>query len=347
MENYALNLIKGIKKIKPNIDIILLVFSENFSNKSFFVNDLGCTYIVLPSFKRHPISFYKKIISLGKDAESDDIIHINACSFRNFLLFSAVSKITCKRVLVSHYSKIKGLLTPFHYLFRKIYNKKFINIAVSEESGKFMFGKNYKIIPNGIDAKRFSFNKIRREAIRSKYNITDKTILVGQVGRISNEKNQMFSLRVLKRLISINANFKLMLVGKGSQNRLLKFIKRNNMQNNVILTGPITSNIEDYYSAFDCCLLPSLNEACPLALYEMLANGLPGLYSTCIPEFPNQINKERPKILQLELDVAKWADKVIDISGTLNLKRYNFISDTTFDLKTFIDNYLKLYGFIK
>lgn len=65
MEGYALNLIKGIKERYSDVEFTLLVFGEEFSNKDKLVNELSCDYLVLPSFKKHPLRFMNAFLKLG------------------------------------------------------------------------------------------------------------------------------------------------------------------------------------------------------------------------------------------------------------------------------------------
>ena len=57
-------------------------------------------------------------------------------------------------------------------------------------------------------------NEVSRNEIRSNLGITNDTILIGQIGRISPEKNQLFSVMVAKELTKIFPNVKLCFVGK-------------------------------------------------------------------------------------------------------------------------------------
>jgi glycosyltransferase involved in cell wall biosynthesis len=75
---------------------------------------------------------------------------------------------------------------------------------------------NFQIINNAIDAERFKFNKKNRKEIREKYNIKDDEILLGNIGRLCEQKNQGFLIDVLRKL---DGKYKLMLIGDGNKKK--------------------------------------------------------------------------------------------------------------------------------
>lgn len=339
MENYAYNLIDGIKSKRNDVDFTLLVFDDQFSFKDKFINKLKCKYIILPNFKKHPLRFYKTIVNLNKQLNANDIIQINTCSFRNFLLFKACSKLGCKKIIVSHYSKINGGFGLIHKINRRLFSKKFINVAVSETAGKFMFCSNFQIIQNGIKSELFEYKSDLRNKIRKQYKIEENTFLIGQVGRISKDKNQFFALKVFEKLLIRCPNSKIMFVGKGNNHALERFLCKKGLDKNVIFTGS-QKNVGEFYSAFDCLILPSKNEAAALVLFEGLSNGLPCVCSKNVPSIQNYINNDY--LYYNSLNVEDWVNTLIRIKNGKNV-RNNLISTTVFEYKNFIDNYFKLY----
>lgn len=344
MENYALNLIRGMTQRYNDTHFTLLVFSDDFSNKDKLLNECGCNYRVLPNFRKHPSLFKREFQKLGKEVKPNDVLQLNICSFRNYFLFDAASKLPCKKCVVSHYSTIRGPSAIIHHINKLIFRHKFLNIAVSKEAGIFMFGKDFIVIPNGVDSKNFAFDPEGRNAVRKKYGIDSNVFLIGQVGRISEDKNQIFTIDLLSKLTKKSPNIKLMLVGKNCDEKILPYIRARNLTDNVVLTGPINKGLADYYSAFDCCVLPSKNEALSLALLESLSNGLPILYSDGSPEFALKgkvANIQNLRRLKLDLDL--WAKNVEGLIETGKTARRNNIATTEYDLRAFIQSYYAVY----
>ena len=83
---------------------------------------------------------------------------------------------------------------------------------------KYTFEKNIHIVPTGIEVERFFKENVDIETItylRKRLGYTKKDIVLLFVGRIAQEKNIEFLLNAHKKLISINKNIKLLIVGDG------------------------------------------------------------------------------------------------------------------------------------
>ena len=269
---------------------------------------------------------------------------MNVCSLRNYFLLKAASKMPCRKIIVSHYSKAERPLICMHYLNRVIFNRKFENVGVSEEAARFMFGKNYSVIPNGVASANFIFSGEGRKEIRGRYGIEEGTFLIGQVGRISEEKNQLFSLMVLAELCKKHDNVKLMLVGKGDDGELKNRIEEYGLKNNVIMAGVVSEGIGNFYSAFDCYFMPSKNEALGLALIEALCNGLPVIYSTGIPEFSFKDERSISGLWRLGLDAEAWVRCVEGLLMAPAKARPNHIASSEYEIGRFVDDYYDLYA---
>jgi glycosyltransferase involved in cell wall biosynthesis len=94
-------------------------------------------------------------------------------------------------------------------------------------------------------------------------------ILLGCVGRVTHQKNQMQVVRAVQALN--NASIRLMIIGESSdqEDAINAYIGRNRLENQIILK-PKQRNIEDYYNSFDIFVLPSLFEGCPNVLFEAM-----------------------------------------------------------------------------
>lgn len=344
MENYALNLIQGIKKTYNDIDFTLLVFKDVFSGKDIYLSEGLCDYVVLPDYLKHPIAFMRAFKDIGETVEPSDIIQLNVCTLRNFLLLKSVSNIPCRRMIVSHYSKNDDGFAILHYLDRLIFQKKFQNYAVSDAAGRFMFNKGYKVVPNGVIAENFIFNQEARNSVRERYHINEHTFLVGHVGRITKEKNQRFSVDILKEIVKNRKNVKLMLVGKYYDDKIERYIHENGLSDYVVLTGPIYDEIGSFYSAFDCFILPSKNEAMPISLVEALSNGLPVIYSSNVPTLNLDVDKmENAVFTQLDLNAELWSHFILNLVDSPRESRINYIKGTEYELSHFIANYYDIY----
>lgn len=152
---------------------------------------------------------------------------------------------------------------------------KIINISKSEyESAlKYKIASERKmcIIENGIDFTKFKNNDKNREETRKKYNIKDNEILIGVVGRLSEQKDPMTMIKAFELVNKEKNNTRLMYVGAGElEENVKQYAKEKNISDKVIITGWV-NNVEQYIPAFDIAVLPSKWEGFGLVLIEYMA----------------------------------------------------------------------------
>jgi glycosyltransferase involved in cell wall biosynthesis len=94
-------------------------------------------------------------------------------------------------------------------------------------------------------------------------------LLLGCVGRVCLDKNQMQVVRLVRELN--DDRVKLMIIGKFDDQKDLieRYIRDNRLESKVLLV-PQQANIAQYYSKFDIFILPSLVEGCPNVLFEAM-----------------------------------------------------------------------------
>ena len=186
--------------------------------------------------------------------------------------------------------------------------------ACSEEAGEWLYGKNiakrknYRVIPNAIDAARFNFDQDKRKQVRAELNIEDKFV-VGHVGRLSAVKNHEFLVEVFAEIVKKKENAVLLLVGDGDRREAVeRKCKQLEVYEKVIFLGS-RSNTQDYYQAMDVFVFPSLWEGLGIVVIEAQTAGLPCIVSSCVPK---EIDLGIGLICRMGLDhgVKVWADKI-------------------------------------
>ena len=160
--------------------------------------------------------------------------------------------------------------------------------ACSDKAGKWLYGEkatkqpNYRMIPNGVDLKRFAFHEEKRRQMRNQLKITEDTFVVGHIGRITVPKNHQFLVELFAAYHKENTKSRLLLVGDGE---LFEAVQQQctqlGIREAVIMVGSKT-NTEDYYQAMDLFVFPSLWEGLPVSVVEAQANGLICLLSDVI-----------------------------------------------------------------
>lgn len=152
---------------------------------------------------------------------------------------------------------------------------KIINISKSEYESALKYKiapeKKMCVIENGIDFTKFKDNDKYREETRKKYNITDNEIVIGVVGRLTEQKDPMTMIKAFELVHKENNNTRLMYVGSGKlEEEVKQYAKEKNILDKVIITGWV-NNVEQYIPAFDIAVLPSKWEGFGLVLIEYMA----------------------------------------------------------------------------
>ncbi len=151
------------------------------------------------------------------------------------------------------------------------YTARYINEKIIE--------KDIEIIPTGIDIKRFSNSKNKKENSK-------KVIL--HVGRIVKEKNIDLIIEsapyILKKIDSI-----FLIVGEGpARKEYEEKVKEKGLQNNFIFTGFVNDEkLLEHYASADVFVFPSIYETQGIVALEAMASGLPvvAARAKALPDF--------------------------------------------------------------
>ena len=177
-------------------------------------------------------------------------------------IFKIVEKITCKNSTWIEAVSYSNLECAYE---EGLYNKDISSIV-------------WKGSASGIDLEKFDIEKKEkwRKKIRDKYQIDEKTVVIGFAGRIERDKGVNELLRVFKKLLNTHKNLKLLVIGNEDKIQTIKkdiweWAKK---QKEIIFTGRV-NDIEEYYAAMDIFTLPSYREGFGNVIIEAEAMGVP------------------------------------------------------------------------
>lgn len=163
---------------------------------------------------------------------------------------------------------------------------------------------------NAIDLTKFAFDKEIREQYRRKLNIENKYV-IGNIGRMVFQKNQIFMLHVLEEICRERHDFKLLVVGSGElEENLKRYTQKHGLEDKVLFLGQ-RNDVNYLLQCMDCFCLPSRFEGLPISMIEAQSAGLPCVVS-------NQITREADltgKVEYLDLEVKKWAETIKKLAG--------------------------------
>ena len=269
-----------------------------------------------------------------------DVVHSHEISTRIAVLYYANKYKVKTRILHSH-----SVIIENANIIKKItakYNMFNANkyVACSKEASKIFGKRNVEIISNGIEPKKFMYDSQSRTVIRNKYNIDSETYVLVQVGRLSEVKNYKFMIDVFEK---IPGKTKYFIIGDGEQKEPLKnIIKEKKLTNKVIMTGNI-SNVQDYLSAADLYVMPSISEGFAIGALESQANGLISIVSDTIP----CSIKKTDRIWFESLEKEKWIKKIIELKNNKNENRdkyVKYIEESDYNIDCFKKKIYKLYN---
>lgn len=306
--NVIFNLLENIDRHEIDFGYV----SINSPSQEFVerLNVLNCKLYVIPR-KISKILEYIKCLSVI--AREYDVIHVHGNSATMAIELSAAKLGGVKyRIAHSHNTKCKMVLADklLRPLFYKLCNRR---LACGKEAGKWLFGnRHFEIIQNGVNTSRFRFDICKRNALRNSKGWQDK-IVIGHVGNFVEAKNHRFIFEIIKSAICKNDNIRLVCVGNG---RLMEssrnYVESLNLNDFIYFVGSV-NNPEDYVSAMDLILMPSIHEGLPLTLVEEQSNGLQCLVSDAITSEADLTGCLH--FLSLNDPIEKWGDKLLELAA--------------------------------
>lgn len=283
MMNYLINDLSSKKEKK----VTIVTCYEKIAFQNEYIKQ-GVEIEIIPS-KKHIFKYKKSLKRLIENLDSNDILYVNLSSYCNWPLLSELKKAGCQVVIHGHNAHTANIIKKvIHRAGKKIYKNLGYKIAVSEQCNNFMFmGKADLVLYNGIESGKFLFNKINREKIRKDLGYSDNELIVGCVGRISKEKNQLY----LVKKANLYPKIVFLFIGGFVDSKYEKRIKSAASKNCVFMGQK--ENVHELLSTLDAIIIPSLHEAFPLVAIESFTNGLsvflnPVLYEQQIDLFLNE-----------------------------------------------------------
>ncbi|WP_050637182.1 glycosyltransferase [Candidatus Stoquefichus sp. SB1] len=340
-ETYIYNTISRLNNSKYHIDFVL----QNKKNDNHNLINLckknnSKLYYVSPFTKW----FFPQLFQLNKILKNNEyqIIHIHMNSMLNIIPIIMGRLNGLKIIIHSHSTqnnsgRIVG--KAIHLFNRKMILNfiKTVNIACSEKAGIWMFDKRpFILIDNAVQIDQFIYSKDAKIKLKEKNMIYEEKV-IGHIGRYVDVKNHFFIIKVFNEYIKIHPNTKLVLIGEGElKEQVNEYISYLGIEKNIIELNN-QSNINEYYSLFDCFLFPSKFEGFPFVLVEAQIAGLPIIASTNVTKSVDLFGKI--EFVSLENDISDWVSK-IDKCLNQNINR-NENNKELMESKYNIDNSVK------
>ncbi len=333
-EKVSLTLLKNINRNAFSIHPIVLV--RPWEEENYFLKELeneNYDYMTIPvalyerSEKRDYFRVMRclKILWAIAKKERYDLIHTNG-------YFADIIGVPVARMLrMPIISTCHGFITNdmklgiYNALDRRalLFVNKIIAVSADIKNGLVKAGIKesiIKVIQNSVetDYDPMILSRNRKE-IRSTLNLPENEVVVGYVGRLSEEKGLRFLIEAISLLNEDNAPSRLLLIGDGCQRlQLERFAEEKSLKERVIFAG-FQRQVENWLPALDVFVLPSLTEGTPMALLEAMAQGLPVVASR-VGGIPTIICSGQNGILTQPADPQAIAQAICELHGNKHLR---------------------------
>lgn len=318
IETLIIRLIREMDKSRFQFDILTFCPKCAYEDE---LKSLGCQVFHATRRGKNPIKNYidqRKFFLSHRDIYDYVWLHLSSASDLNTILLTkkyTKAKVICHCHGTSFDSK-PGLIRKMHNFLHFIHQKRLVKntdlyFACSKLAGKWLYGdigSKLTIIPNGIDLPKFSFNQQTRDAMRKVLGVDGKIVL-GNVGRLAEEKNQAFLLDIFAAFLKKEPGSKLVIAGTGELEADLKQKAQElGISGDVMFLG-FRHDIEDLLQAFDAFVLPSIYEGLPITIIEAQAGGLPCVISDTITR--EVAVTELVHFMPLSKPPQDWANEIL------------------------------------
>lgn len=204
---------------------------------------------------------------------------------------------------------LKKILRPMSKYFANYY------MACGSECGKWQFGNKLfnegkvDVFKTVINTTFNSYHPDIREQTRKTHG-WDNKIVIGHIGRFTVQKNSIHMLEIFGAIARKEPRAILCLIGDGElKEDMFKKIHELHIESQVNYLGR-REDIQQFYNAMDCFILPSLYEGLPVVGLEAESCGLPMFFSTEITKEANAC--ELGHFIGLDENIDIWADEILN-----------------------------------
>lgn len=339
-------LVYGISNQKGGISEFMMNLNKNMLKKNILFNYIikgkDSIYAPLINEMNGKVFYYNyrnKIERLTnlykimkKERSKTNIFYYNTSG--TYFVFPIIFAKLLKYKIISHAhaGKDRNINKAFELL--NIINRNLLNIVssvkftCSDVAKEWVYGnaKNVIQVNNAIDPNRFFYDSNLRKETRMSLGISMKDIVIINVGRVEYPKNQKFLIDLMLELNKLEKNFKLLLVGNGTDLEDLKKYVRNKKINNIFFLGQRT-DVNNLLNASDLLLLPSFYEGFPIVSVEAQATGLPCILSNTITKSSNITNL----VSFLSLDEEDWINNIMNFKVSKRTDMNYILKEKGFD----------------
>lgn len=319
-ETFLMKIYRKLDRSKYQMD-----FCVNISEKGFYddeIKSLGGKIYNIPCKLDDIKQFKKGLANIIQNNQYKYVFRITSNAMGFYDLKIAKNN-GAERCIVRSSNSSDGTDLKFriaHILGQLLYSRYIdVKIAPSDLAARYTFGDrayqsgDVSLLHNAVDLKEYSYSVQERKIIRNEFNIPENMLVIGHIGRFSEQKNHKYLLQILKKILEEVPDVKLILVGKGElEDNIQTMARKLGIFNNIIFAG-IRSDISSILCAMDVFVFPSLYEGMPNTVIEAQATGLPCVISDTITKEADITGLV--KYESLSKSPEEWARDIIAYAG--------------------------------
>jgi glycosyltransferase involved in cell wall biosynthesis len=327
-ETWLVNILKQVDRSRFQMDF--LVHSRGPDDYDTEIKQLGSRIIRCPDPQR-VFGYTRNLKRLLRTNGPYDIVHSHVHKFSGVVLKVSASAGVPIRIAHSHldttvWDTRSHALRGFYDSLMRAWINRFATggCGASPAATRALFGEKWCSDPRwnvlfyGIDLLPFR-EPYDRVLIRTRMGLPKDALVIGHVGRFSEQKNHDFIVQIAAETIKREPRSYFLLLGDGPLRAKIEERFRSHGIRDQVIFGGVRDDVASLMlGAMDAFLFPSLTEGLPLALLEAQAAGLPCVISNVIAKesdaVPRLINR-----LSLDDCVSQWVDCLLNVSRRQSL----------------------------
>ena len=202
-------------------DFVLL---ENNTIQAYTEDDAHGRVFQIAPYWSHPFSYIRDIVRLFKaQRDAADAVYCNVFNTLHIWPVLIARMMGLKVIVHAHNNRIpsRNVLYRMGCLIGKqlLRRCECLRLSNSDDSTAFIFGRDRigktHVIYNAIDIEQFRYNAPVREQIRKEWGVGDN-VVVGFSGRLLEQKNPLFAVRVFEQFHRLHPESVLVMAGEGT-----------------------------------------------------------------------------------------------------------------------------------
>jgi glycosyltransferase involved in cell wall biosynthesis len=323
VETWLVQVLRHIDRQKYQMDFLVNDPSPGAYDEE--VRSLGARIIPCLDYRnpvRYALNFWRVLRKHGPY----DIVHSHVHHYSGYVLMLAAMAGLKVRIAHSHNDtrsvealksmERRAYLRAMHMMIRTFATQ---GLAVSTEAGCDLFASQWRDRTDkwqlqhlGIDLSRFEI-EVNAEKVRRSLGISPDALVIGHVGRFSEQKNHAFLVEIAREIVQMESRSCFLLVGDGPVRAAIEERVRNyGLAKHFVFAG-LRSDVSTLMkAAMDVLLFPSLYEGLPVTLLEAQAAGLRCLISdviSCEADVVSGLIRRE----SLDQSPLQWASRLLEL----------------------------------